>query len=263
MERGMTGGDELQEFTVKYYEDQLIKGIENFHPGGVDYTEKLAVEVGVREGTRILDVASGSGETALYVAMKFKAEVVGFDLSEKMVAHATERAKYLGLGHLASFRRGDVHKMPFERGSFDAAISECSLCLFRDKVQVIRNMAHVVKSGQKVAISDVITKGEIPKELHTPLLYACCLAGAQPLKETMDIFVKAGLKDVRGYELTADIKEPWKEELPVLYNEVMNAFKDAIRLGVYEPKEESQLDRMAERLLSEKFGYAIISGIVP
>jgi len=263
MERGIAGGEELQEFTVRYYEDQLIKGIENFHPGGVDYTEKLAIEVGVREGTRILDVASGSGETALYLAMKFKAEVVGFDLSEKMVAHGAERAENLGLGHLASFRKGDVHKMPFDKGSFDAAISECSLCLFRDKVQVIRNMAHVVKYGKKVAVSDVITKGKIPGELHTPLLYACCLAGAQPLKETMDIFVKAGLKDVRGYELTADIKDPWKEELPVLYNEVMNAFKDAIRLGVYEAKDESELDRMAERLLSEKFGYAIISGIVP
>ena len=47
MEREMTGGEGLQEFTVKYYEDQLIKGIENFHPGGVDYTEKLAREVGV------------------------------------------------------------------------------------------------------------------------------------------------------------------------------------------------------------------------
>jgi ubiquinone/menaquinone biosynthesis C-methylase UbiE len=263
MEKEMIGSEGLQEFTMKYYEDQLIKGIENFHPGGVDYTEKLAIEAGVREETRILDVASGSGETALYLAMKFKAEVVGFDLSEKMVVHATERAKNLGLGHLASFRRGDVHKMPFDKGSFDAAISECSLCLFRDKVQVIRNMAHVVKLGQKVAVSDVITKGDIPKELHTPLLYACCLAGAQPLKGTMDIFVKAGLKDVQGYELTADIKDPWKEELPVLYNEVMNAFKDAIRLGVYEAKDESELDRMAEHLLSKKFGYAIVSGVVP
>jgi len=165
--------------------------------------------------------------------MKFKAEVVGFDLSEKMVAHAAGRAKNFGLSHLVSFRKGDVHKMPFGKGSFDASISECSLCLFRDKIQVIQNMAHVVKSGKKVAVSDVITKGEIPKELHTPLPYACCLAGAQPLKETMDIFIEAGLKNVVGYELTADIKEHWKKELPVLYNEVMNAFKDAMRLGVY------------------------------
>ncbi len=258
-----TEGEALQEFTVKYYEEQLIKGIENFHPGGVDYTEKLAREVGVQKGAKVLDVASGSGETALYLAMKFKAEVVGFDLSEKMVTHAAGRAKNLGLSHLVSFRKGDVHRMPFERGAFDSAISECSLCLFRDKVQVIRNMSYVVKSGRKVAISDVITKGKVPEELHTPLLYACCLAGAQPLKETMEIFSEAGLGDVLGYELTADIKDPWKKELPVLYNEVMNAFKDAIRLGVYDAKDESELDQMAERLLSEKFGYAIISGIVP
>jgi len=125
MEGEIARGENLQEFTVKYYEDQLIKGIENFHPGGIDYTEKLAREVDVRQGTRILDVASGSGETVLYLAMKFKAEVVGFDLSEKMVAHATGRAKNLGLSHLASFRKGDVHKMPFQKGSFDASISEC------------------------------------------------------------------------------------------------------------------------------------------
>ena len=125
MEGEIARGENLQEFTVKYYEDQLIKGIENFHPGGIDYTEKLAREVDVRQGTRILDVASGSGETVLYLAMKFKAEVVGFDLSEKMVAHATGRAKNLGLSHLASFRKGDLHKMPFQKGSFDASISEC------------------------------------------------------------------------------------------------------------------------------------------
>jgi len=134
MEKERTTGEELQEFTVRYYEDQLIKGIENFHPGGVDYTEKLAREVGVRKGARILDVASGSGETALYLAMKFKTEVVGFDLSEKMVSHATERAKNLGLSHLATFKKGDVLKMPFGKSSFDATISECSLCLFRDKI---------------------------------------------------------------------------------------------------------------------------------
>jgi len=125
MEGEIARGENLQEFTVKYYEDQLIKGIENFHLGGIDYTEKLDREVDVRQGTRILDVASGSGETALYLAMKFKAEVVGFDLSEKMVAHATGRAKNLGLSHLASFRKGDLHKMPFQKGSFDASISEC------------------------------------------------------------------------------------------------------------------------------------------
>jgi len=125
MEGEIARGENLQEFTVKYYEDQLIKGIENFHLGGIDYTEKLDREVDVRQGTRILDVASGSGETALYLAMKFKAEVVGFDLSEKMVAHATGRAKNLGLSHLASFRKGDLHKLPFQKGSFDASISEC------------------------------------------------------------------------------------------------------------------------------------------
>ena len=65
MEGEITRGEGLQEFTVKYYEDQLVKGIENFHPGGIDYTEKLAREVDVRQGTRILDVASGSGETVL------------------------------------------------------------------------------------------------------------------------------------------------------------------------------------------------------
>ena len=130
--------------------------------------------------------------------MKFKAEVVGFDLSEKMVAHAAGRAKNFGLSHLVSFRKGDVHKMPFGKGSFDASISECSLCLFRDKIQVIQNMAHVVKSGKKVAVSDVITKGEIPKELHnsSPL---CLLPSRRTTSEVDDGYLhKSGIEECRG-----------------------------------------------------------------
>jgi SAM-dependent methyltransferase len=252
----------LEEFTVDYYEQQLLKGMENFHPGGTDYTDRLAREVGISAGSRVLDVASGSGETALYLALKYQAAVTGADLSEKMVAHAKERAGQLKLAHRVDFRKAHVQQLPFPDDSFDASIAECSLCLFGDKVGAVASMARVVRPGGKVAISDVTLKGELPDELRTPLLYACCLASAQPLQTYVDIFEDAGLQEVRGYELTADITGPWREELPVLYDEVMNAFRDAIRLGLYEAVDDAELDRRAEKLLREQFGYAIVSGVV-
>jgi cyclopropane fatty-acyl-phospholipid synthase-like methyltransferase len=93
---------DLQEFTVQYYEEQLLKGMENFHPGGTDYTDRLASEVGIGQESRVLDVASGSGETVLYLALKHGAQVVGLDLSAKMIAHAEERAQQLELGDRVS-----------------------------------------------------------------------------------------------------------------------------------------------------------------
>ena len=255
---------DLQEFTVQYYEEQLLKGMENFHPGGTDYTDRLASEVGIGQESRVLDVASGSGETVLYLALKHGAQVVGLDLSAKMIAHAEERAQQLELGDRVSFVKGNIiEDVPLEADSFDVAITECSLCLFRDKVKAVQNMARTVKPGGKIGISDVIRKGDIPSEFNTPLLYACCLAGAEPLEVYVDILSQAGLEDVRGYELTEEVTGTWRDEMPVLYDEVMNAFKDAIRLGMFEEKPESELDAMAEKLLSEKFGYAIISGVVP
>lgn len=69
---------------------------------------------------RILDVATGTGDFAIAASKMEVKEIVGFDLSEKMIRVGEQKVKKLSLDHLIHFKKGDSEKMPFEDESFDA-----------------------------------------------------------------------------------------------------------------------------------------------
>ncbi len=73
-------------------------GLEVLHPSGLEKTDEMAAMCMVGEGKTVLDVGSGKGVTACYLAEKYGCEVVGIDISEKMVAYARELALRKGLG---------------------------------------------------------------------------------------------------------------------------------------------------------------------
>ena len=57
---------------------RLLLG-DSFHPGGLELTERLGKQLGLRPGQRVLDVASGTGATAVFLAERFGCHVVGLD----------------------------------------------------------------------------------------------------------------------------------------------------------------------------------------
>jgi len=70
--------------------------------------------------SRILDVATGTGDFAVEAAKIRPSEIVGFDLSEQMIRVGEEKVKRLRLDHLIHFQKGDSEQMPFPDSSFDA-----------------------------------------------------------------------------------------------------------------------------------------------
>ena len=72
-------------------------GLEILHPGGIEKTDEMARMCEIGKGKRVLDIGSGKGVTACHLAQKYECEVVGVDLSERMVEYAKERAKKYGL----------------------------------------------------------------------------------------------------------------------------------------------------------------------
>ncbi|MEV7028042.1 class I SAM-dependent methyltransferase, partial [Kitasatospora sp. NPDC093558] len=103
------------------------------HPGGLRLTRRLGRLLELGPGTRVLDVASGPGSTALTFAAEFGCEVVGVDLGEQSVARAREAAEEAGLADRVTFRLGDAEHLPLPDRSFDAVVCECALCTFPDK----------------------------------------------------------------------------------------------------------------------------------
>lgn len=131
-----------------------------------DWWRELANLCHIEKGTRVLDVASGTGESAYYLAAMLDCYVVGVDYSPTLLGRARKKTNDRQLG--VEFKQGDDHNLPFADNSFDIVISECALCLL-DKERAIREMVRVTRPGGYVGIHDICWKESIPDDVKHKL----------------------------------------------------------------------------------------------
>jgi SAM-dependent methyltransferase len=108
-------------------------------------------------GTRLIDIACGSGGPALRIARLTGCEILGVDIEEKAIAVAREQALTSGLSERAWFDRVDAgQSLPFQAGSFDALICIDAINHLPDRVHVLADWARVLKSGGRLLFTDPI-----------------------------------------------------------------------------------------------------------
>lgn len=250
---------------VEFYEKRLEDSIKSFiplsyHPGGSETTRRLIEKANIGENSIVLDVASGTGETAVYIATNFGSSVIGIDLSRKMVDYANVFAKTAGLDQKISFILADAERMPLKDNFFDAAISECTLCLVPDMLRVLCEMRRVIKPGAKVVVSDIVLAEKLPVELANTVLYSSCISGAKTLNEYILSFEKAGLKSIEVEDVTKSVIDQihqfLKEEIN--YDKINNYLSS---LNHLEPSIKD-LQRISVSLWSAgKIKYYVVSGV--
>ncbi len=181
--------------------------LDSLHPGGLQTTRHLATACHIQRGATVLDVASGTGETACFLAEALGARVHGVDRSDEMIRRAEAKARARGLEVM--FRKADAADLPFDDSTFDAAICECTLC-FLDKPRVLREMARVVRAGGYVGMHDLCWKEGASGQQKNTLAE---IEGEIP--ETLDgwrrLFEGAGLVRVTAADLS-DVKSVWMRE---------------------------------------------------
>jgi arsenite methyltransferase len=193
----MTGAlpdDDLKACCAQLYESDAVRWLldNELHPGGERLTLRLAEVAGVAPGQRVLDVACGSGATALLLARELGCETVGVDLG----ARAIEQAKRATpAGARASFLLGDAEALRLPDASFDVALSECSLCTFPDKPRAIAEMARVVRAGGRIGIADVTADLDaLPAPLRSAAARVACVADARSADAYAALLRDAGCK---------------------------------------------------------------------
>ncbi len=169
----------------------LILG-DSFHPGQLQLTERLGVLLNLQPGQRILDVASGIGTSAVYLAERFGCQVVGVDYAARNIDQANANAEQAGVGNLVRFELGDAEQLPFKDGEFDVLISECAFCTFPSKGKAASEFARVLHTGGRIGLSDLTLSGPLPPELDTLMAWVACIADAQPVAEYTAILSQAG-----------------------------------------------------------------------
>ena len=131
---------------------------DQFHGRGLEATEDLARGLSISEGHHLLDVGSGIGGPARYLADRFGCRVTGIDLTAEFCAVARQLTASLDLEHLVSFHDGSALAMPFEDASFDGAYSMNVSMNIADKDGLYREIHRVLRPGAWLALSE-ITRG--------------------------------------------------------------------------------------------------------
>jgi ubiquinone/menaquinone biosynthesis C-methylase UbiE len=177
--------DTLKRCCASAYETEFARMLlgDSLHPGGLDLTRRLGKLLNLQPGLRVLDVASGKGESAVFLAKEFGCEVIGIDFGPQNVIEATERAAGAGVSRLATFREGDAENMQFPSAVFDRVICECAFCTFPDRAAASREFSRVLCADGRIGISDLTRRGEVPVELSGLLAWISCIADARPISE--------------------------------------------------------------------------------
>jgi len=194
------GGDALKSCCAALYAQPAVRWLlgDELHPGGSRTTRRALEMAGIGAGDRLLDVASGSGASALLAASELGASVVGVEYGADAVREAREEAAAAGLGARVGFVQGDAEALPFAAGSFDAVLCECSLCTFGDKQRAVAEIGRVLRPGGRLALSDAIAEQErLPAELRGSLATIACVGAALPVSGYEGLLAEAGFDAVQ------------------------------------------------------------------
>jgi ubiquinone/menaquinone biosynthesis C-methylase UbiE len=152
-----------------------------------------------------LDVASGTGESAILAAREFGCVAAGVEYSGEAVRAAQRSADAAGFCDRVGFVEGDAEELPFPDGSFDAALCECSLCTFPHKELALAELRRVLRPGGRLAIADVLADHtRLPETLRSAMARVACVGTALSADGYRLMVEGAGFEVLREEERAAD-----------------------------------------------------------
>jgi ubiquinone/menaquinone biosynthesis C-methylase UbiE len=167
--------------------EAVLQDHDQDHYGGTDAVDRLIAEAVVQASDLVLDVCSGLGGPARYIAWKTGADVTGIDLTASRVQGATELTEAAGLDGQVRFQQGNALAMPFGDAVFSLAISQEAFVHIPDKPRLVREVARVLRPGGRLVFSDILRSGPLPDD------------DAQRLHEGMRFNEVASAADYRGW----------------------------------------------------------------
>ncbi|HTL69377.1 MAG TPA: arsenite methyltransferase [Lacunisphaera sp.] len=157
----------------------------------------------IKPGETVVDLGSGGGFDAFLAARQLNGtgKVIGVDMTPAMVSKARRNAAKSAWRNV-EFRLGEIEALPVADASVDLIISNCVVNLSPEKPRVFAEAFRVLKSGGRLAISDVVATKPLPPEIREQLpLIGACIGGASLVDELQAMLAAAGFTRV-----TIDLK---------------------------------------------------------
>lgn len=171
----------------------------------------------LKPGEVVVDLGSGAGFDALLSAEKLGPEgrFIGIDMTPEMLARARKNAVEAGYAQTVEFREGLIESLPVVSETVDVVISNCVINLSPDKGAAFREAFRVLKSGGRLAVSDIVLSEPLPEEIAKSVAaLVACVAGAETEDAYLGYMRDAGFVDIQfervpaGNLLDLDTNDP-------------------------------------------------------
>ena len=152
----------------------------------------------MREGEVVLDLGSGGGIDVLLSARRVgpTGKAYGLDMTDEMLHLAKQNAAKAGVTNV-QFLRGEMEDIPLPSEEVDVIISNCVVNLSPDKDAVLREAYRVLKPDGRIAIADIVTRGQLPQVIKENwALWTGCVAGALSIDDYTAKLRSAGFEGI-------------------------------------------------------------------
>ncbi len=152
----------------------------------------------LKRGEIVLDLGSGGGIDVLLSARRVgpTGKVYGLDMTDDMLNLARRNQERAGVENV-EFLKGEIENIPLPDDSVDVIISNCVINLSSDKDRVFAEAYRVLKPGGRLAVSDIVVRGDVPSEIRRSVeLWIGCVAGALEESEYRSKLTEAGFDAV-------------------------------------------------------------------
>jgi len=186
----------------------------------------------LKPGQTVLDLGSGGGIDCFLAARQVGpvGRVIGVDMTAEMIERARAAGTRAGASNV-EFRLGEIEHLPVADQTVDVVLSNCVINLSPDKPAVFREAFRVLKSGGRLAISDIMATAPMPPGIRDSVeLHVRCVAGAATIEEVEAMLAEAGFTEIRITPMAGSAKviRQWMPDLR-LDEYIVSATVEAIR----------------------------------
>ena len=186
--------------------------VDQFHTRGLAATADLGKLIGITADMSVLDVGSGVGGPARFLAATYGCRVTGVDLSEPFVDAARYLTKRTGQSERVSFEAASALDLPFDDGRFDVVLLQHVAMNIAERPLLYREIRRVLKPGGKFATFDVVLNGEAEPLYPVPWARTPETSFLLTAAATRDAIEAAGFRTLASHDDTAAAKA-WNAQL--------------------------------------------------
>ena len=184
---------------------EVLCRFDQYHYHGTDAVDEGIARLALEPQHRVLEVGSGLGGPARYIAARTGCTVTALELQPDVHEVATELTRRCGLGHLVAHRQGDILEGPVPAGRFDALFGWLVFLHIPDRDRLYRRCFEALRPGGGLYVEDFFERGTFSTEERETLatkLYSRNLPRLDDLHRDLE---RAGFGEID----VEDMSVPW------------------------------------------------------